>query len=54
MQTITFNDTNLSALVFDDDGQIIKADSPLKKGANINIHFSDRIANTTVNKVEKK
>ena len=42
------------ALVFDDDGQIIKADLPLRKGDNINIHFSDRIANTTINKVEKK
>ena len=42
------------ALVFDDDRQINKADSLLKKGDNISIHFSDRIANTTVNKVEKK
>jgi len=42
------------SLVFDVDEHIIKADVPLKKGDNINIHFSDRIVNTTINKVEKK
>ncbi|MBC8311494.1 MAG: exodeoxyribonuclease VII large subunit [Candidatus Marinimicrobia bacterium] len=42
------------SLAFDEDGQIINTDSPLEKGTNINIHFSNRIANTTVNKVEKK
>jgi exodeoxyribonuclease VII large subunit len=42
------------SLAFDEDGKIINTDSPLKKGDNINLHFSDRIANTIVNKVEKK
>ena len=41
-------------LAFDEDGGIINTDSPLKKGDNINLHFLDRIANTTVKKVEKK
>ena len=42
------------ALVYGADGHIVISNSPLHKGDNINIHFSDRIANTTVNNVEKK
>jgi len=42
------------SLTFDEDGQLNDTNSPLKIGDNINIHFSDRIANTIVNKVEKK
>ena len=42
------------ALVYGADGHIVISNSPLHKGDNINIHFLDRIANTTVNNVEKK
>ena len=42
------------SLVYGTDGNIVKPNSPLLNGDEINIHFSNRIANTTVNKVEKK
>ena len=42
------------SLSFNEDRQIINSDYPLKKGDNIYIHFSNKIAQTTVNKVEKK
>jgi len=42
------------ALVYDDSGTAIQENSPLNKGDSINICFSNRIANTTVNKVKKK
>ena len=41
-------------LAFDEDGDIISSNSPLKKDDNINLHFSNRIVNTTINKIEKK
>ena len=41
-------------LAFDEDGSMISSNSILKIDDNINLHFSDRIVNTTVNKIEKK
>jgi len=42
------------ALIYDDSGKVIQEDSPLNRGDFINIHFSNRIANSTINKVKKK